>query len=136
MVDVSNAQTLMEGELEMERKGSFAARVAKPVDAILQPHCLMFKMKQDKRWTIVEIRNVTGIQLETNKRFVLDITMNKKRTLMRFYSKEARKWVRFSRSNHLSLASEKKKNSHIPHRLQDSHERLHLPLRIQRTIGW
>ena len=85
MVDVSNAQTLMEGELELEKKGSFgSARVTKPIDAILQPHCLMFKMKQDKRWTIVEIRNVTGIQLETKTRFALEMTMNKKRTLMRF----------------------------------------------------
>ena len=65
MVDVSNAQTLMEGELELEKKGSFVPSRHEPIDAILQPHCLMFKMKQDKRWTIVEIRNVTGIQLET-----------------------------------------------------------------------
>ena len=108
MVDVSNAQTLMEGELEMERKGSFAARVAKPVDAILQPHCLMFKMKQDKRWTIVEIRNVTGIQLETKTRFALEMTMNKKRTLMRFVSNDAKKWIAgFSRATALTAANTK-----------------------------
>jgi len=96
MVDSRNVQTLMEGELDLERKGSFATPLSKnkTVLAKLQPNVLMFKERPEKKWNIVDIRNVTGLQLEKEDMFALEMMgSDSKRTLMRFRSRDAKKWI-------------------------------------------
>ena len=108
MVDITNAETLIQGELDLLKKGgSFVMSNFKVIQAKLQPSVLMFKTRGEKRWSILNLKKVTGIQVEKENIFCLEIMENEtlsssssplkspKRTLMRFRSNQTRKWIEY-----------------------------------------